>query len=465
MVFFKGMRRNRVILIMLGAILFIFQGFYSGAVSAKDSFADEIPPEVEVVNPYYTIERLTLDDGSVVEKNIIIGPREPLQEFEESRLDSIQPITTDGVIANFPSYDWVFGCSAVSGAMIAAYYDRNGYPDIYTGPTNGGVMPLSDALWGKWSDGFATYSNNPLIASRNGLDGRSIKGTIDDYWVKYDSTVSDPYITGGWVQHGWSNAIGDYMKTSQSAYGIRDGATVFFNSGSSRLTCDVMESATYNGMIVATMDGTYGRKQFYEARGYSVNDCYNEYTDTNGGGFTLSDYKAEIDAGHPVLMNLQGHSVVGYGYSGSTIYIRDTWSSNPSFTPTMHWNGTYQNMPLMSVSVVHLDPLTPPSPPTGVSATDGFFPDEVIISWNASSKATYYEVYRNTSNNHTGESLLSSSQTFTSYDDMSVNPDQTYYYWVKACNDQGCSDYSTADSGYADSEAIINQFYLPLIRK
>ena len=28
-----------------------------------------------------------------------------------------------------PAFKWVFGCSSVSGAMIAGYYDRNGYPE------------------------------------------------------------------------------------------------------------------------------------------------------------------------------------------------------------------------------------------------------------------------------------------------------------------------------------------------
>jgi len=81
------------------------------------------------------------------------------------------------------------------------------------------------------------------------------------------------------------------------------------------------------------------RKLFYEARGYTVTDCYNQKTDNNGGGFTLNNFKAEIDAGHPVLLNLAGHSIVGYGYNGSTIYIRDTWDNDPSQTYTMPWGG------------------------------------------------------------------------------------------------------------------------------
>ena len=53
-----------------------------------------------------------------------------------------------------PAFNWVFGCSSVSAAMIAGYYDRNGFPNMYTGPTNGGVMPLDNSSWATWSDGI-----------------------------------------------------------------------------------------------------------------------------------------------------------------------------------------------------------------------------------------------------------------------------------------------------------------------
>lgn len=63
-------------------------------------------------------------------------------------------------------------------------------------------------------------------------------------------------------------------------------------------------------------------------------------------------FQSYIDLGYPILINLAGHSVVGYAYSGSTIYIRDTWSSDPSFRPTITWGGSYQGLPMQSVSVV-----------------------------------------------------------------------------------------------------------------
>ena len=351
-------------LLMVGVFIFTIAGSSWSSAFAQDTptvtsttQTDAIGTStIEVVSPYFSIEHRSLADGTQIDGYIINGPPEPPAEYEAERAASILPLPSRGIIASFPSYDWVFGCSAVSGAMIAGYYDNNGYPNMYSGQTNGGVMPLTDTSWATWSDGFLTYPNNPLIASHNGVDGRVTRGSIDDYWVSYGSAANDPYITGVWTQHTWGNAIGDYMKTSQSAapYSNTDGSTSFYNwtTSPNKLTCADMVANS-----IAVDDGTYGRKLFYEARGYSVGECYNQKTDNNAGGFTLANFQAEIDAGHPVLLNLEGHSIVGYGYSGTTVYVRDTWDNDPANTYSMTWGGSYSTMPLRSVSVVHLNPI------------------------------------------------------------------------------------------------------------
>jgi len=451
-----------IIFVLLGMIL-----TGGGVTGINRAFAQVEPPDVEVVNPYFTRTKIETKDG-VIERGTISGPPKPLPEFEAERQASIQPLPSEGVIPGFPSYSWVFGCSAVSGAMIAGYYDNNGYPDMYAGPTNGGVMPDTDTFWPTWSDGYVTYPNNPLIASHNGIDGRTTKGSIDDYWVKYDSTTNDPYLTGGWSQHMWSDAIGDFMKTSQSDYGNTDGASTFYNynSISDKLTCDDMEVFDDGGVFLSELDGTYGRKEFYEARGYSVGDCYNQNTDNNiPGGFSLGDFQAEIDAGRPVLLNLVGHSIVGYGYDGDTIYIRDTWDNDTGETYTMIWGDSYSGMELYSVSVVHLEPPvspTIPSTPTGVTASDGTLMDRVGVSWNVSLGATYYKIFRNTNDNHTGETEISVSHAPDKFNDFTAVEDQTYYYWVKACNSSGCSGYSVSDSGYRTESYGL---FLPIVMK
>ena len=324
--------------------------FILGAGNALVSYAQE--KRAYDTSKYYTVTTVTLSDGTRVERIDINGPPVPPPGFEIERLKASLPkphIAAGINTLTVPAFNWVFGCSAVSGAMIAGYYDRQGWSDIYTGPTNGGVMPLNNSSWPTWSDGVKTYPSCPLIASQNGVDGRSTRGSIDDYWVEYLSTSDDPYITNGWTQHTWGEAIGDYMKTSQSAFGNVDGSTRFFYwiNSSTPLTCDDMESYAFP-------DGTLGRKLFYEARGYTVTDCYNQRTDNIiTGGFSFTQFKNEIDQGRPVMLNLAGHTVVGIGYDDSTnlVYIHDTWDYD---NHTMTWGDSYSGMELQSVSIVNL---------------------------------------------------------------------------------------------------------------
>jgi len=96
------------------------------------------------------------------------------------------------------------------------------------------------------------------------------------------------------------------------------------------------------------------------------------------------------------------------------------------------------------------DDLRPiPSVPTGVSATDGTYTDKVRITWNSVTGASYYRVYRNTSASSSGATLLSGDLTGTSFDDLSMTPGQTYYYWVKAGHSGGWSDFGYFEYGHA----------------
>jgi hypothetical protein len=81
------------------------------------------------------------------------------------------------------------------------------------------------------------------------------------------------------------------------------------------------------------------------------------------GGFTLDDYKAEIDAGRPVLIHVVGHTMTGVGYDetggSETIYLEDTWSDGPQ---SMEWGGDYAGggytgLTMQTVTVVELDGL------------------------------------------------------------------------------------------------------------
>ena len=336
---------NILLAIVLGISLFL------AGVSPSARAQDDNPLDKET-QYFHTEKVMTLPDGRMIYKAKVAGPSSRPEGFDNQPVNLSDPAVQEAavVLMDVPAFDWVFGCSAVSGAMIAGYYDRNGLPNIYTGPSNGGVIPLTSSMWGTWVDSEPEiYPRNPLIASQNGLDGRAIKGSIDDYWIKYGSESSDPYITGAWTQHTWGTAVGDYMKTSQSAYGNSDGeSTFYYYTDGYPLTCD--ESDTYG----LTEDGALGYGQFYPARGYTVGSCYTQLTDNLGldYGFTYNQYKQQINNGRPVMIHVEGHTMVGVGYSttSNTIYLHDTWDYG---TWSMPWGGSYYGMDMWGVSIVN----------------------------------------------------------------------------------------------------------------
>ena len=134
--------------IILGVVLVgMISGIYlllgnSSLAAAQEGWTEtpaftETPTEtpVPVSSDYYSVNPLTLSDGTVVQELIIHGPSVPPPGFEaQMKAIPLQEILSSAGsnILSVPAFNWVYGCSAVSGAMIAGYYDRNGYPNMYT---------------------------------------------------------------------------------------------------------------------------------------------------------------------------------------------------------------------------------------------------------------------------------------------------------------------------------------------
>jgi fibronectin type 3 domain-containing protein len=88
----------------------------------------------------------------------------------------------------------------------------------------------------------------------------------------------------------------------------------------------------------------------------------------------------------------------------------------------------------------------PPPVPTGISASDGDYPDHILVSWNAARGAQRYEVLRAESED--GEYAKIGESTTTTFSDTEAQGNRLYWYRVRACNPFGCSALSEADSGY-----------------
>ena len=92
-------------------------------------------------NPYL-IRTFIDENGNSIDE--VIVPGRPPEHHREPAVEVPQPPYNRAVniITNVPAFDWSYGCSATSAAMIAGHYDNTIFHGMYIGPTNGGVMPM-----------------------------------------------------------------------------------------------------------------------------------------------------------------------------------------------------------------------------------------------------------------------------------------------------------------------------------
>jgi hypothetical protein len=293
----------------------------------------------------YLIRTYTDSSGRLVDE--VIFPRKPPDvTVQSAQLPDIHIAGAINTLSNVPTFRWSYGCSATSAAMLAGYYELLGYSNLYIGPTNGGACPLTNAVWGSTIYPGVTCYECPLSASHLGIDGRIIKGSVDDYWIDYLNAGPDPYL-GHWTEHTL-DCLGDFMGTNQAKYSNKDGSTTFYfyNDGSPLYDYTLCEPSG--------RDGCHGLKLFFQSRGYTVTANYTQYINPNKpAGFTFVQFQQEIDAGRPVLIQVEGHTMLGIGYdtSASTIYVHDTWDYS---THTMTWGGTYSGLQQWGVTVLQL---------------------------------------------------------------------------------------------------------------
>jgi Zn-dependent metalloprotease len=111
------------------------------------------------------------------------------------------------------------------------------------------------------------------------------------------------------------------------------------------------------------------------------------------------------------------------------------------------YNGSY-----LAVNEENASPIPPA--PLNVAASDSTFTDKVQVTWDAATGATNYQVYRATTVD--GTKTLLFTIPASPYDDTTAAIGTAYYYWVKACNGSGCSDFSAWDNGWRNLTAPAN---------
>lgn len=296
-------------------------------------------------------------EGSV--RPVVIRPDQLRGEPMMKTMDAstvYEMLPEDAVVLDVPTSTWTYGCTPTAVGMIMAYYDRIGYMNIYTGPCNGGLAPMTNV-------GQGDNPKNPipgscsLIASMQGFDGKVGRGHVDDYWISYLASGPDPYQINGWTEHE-PDCIADYLGTSMSKHYARDGET---------------KGDIENGV-----------RAFITSRGYTANVKHWTwyFGGWYGGYMFFGMFMDEIDAGRPVVLSLASsdpyiyHAVAGVGYheATQTIYLHDTWDNE---LHSMNLHGYYadeyylKNGGIFNLTI-SFTPVT-----TGSLTVEGFDPNAI----------------------------------------------------------------------------------------
>ena len=392
------------------------------------------------------------DDGEEID--LILVPGGPSEDTAPPAELPKRGASGSNILSSVPAFDWSYGCSATSAAMMFGYYDNQGYDNMYDGSANDGDCPMTNSVWGS--------GECPLSATHQGLDDLETKGHVDDYWSSLGSS-NDPYY-GNWDESGYTDCTADFMGTNQyNNWNTSDGGTFFFFRGDGSPLYD------YSSCEPSYRDGNHGMRLFAESRGYDVETNFSQYIKGLGSnpdnGFSFADFQEEIDSGRPVMIQVAGHSMVGFGYSEpDTIYLNNTWDHNGH---SMTWGGSYYGMQHYGVTVFRLESIEPTPPPepelptvstaaaasieqqsatlNGIIDNDGGESCQVRFEYDMD-PGEPYDFNTNWSGNlNTGDDF---SQVISD-----LSPDTTYYFRAQTKNSAGSS--SGAELSFSSLSVVL----------
>ena len=250
------------------------------------------------------------------------------------------------------------------------------------------------------------------------------------------------------TERGWANSAGRESRTNAIQVGYYDGPVLLNGTYRGFAWFDI-PTAVQDGVI--TSASITIQVQDIAAWNNLLNsiDCYSL------GSLTWSAFLNSWESDGTAPWGYAHNSLDGVSYQDSAtenstlIFDVDRWQlidrseigfsfrAYPEIPPG--WWGSQTHYITLNNPTLTIHYTATPLRPTNLRATDGSYCNKVRITWDGSTGATYYKLYRNGIRG--GGDI-----TNTSYDDYSAEAYDSYK--VKAHNTSGDSDYSNSDTGY-----------------
>lgn len=167
----------------------------------------------------------------------------------------------------------------------------------------------------------------------------------------------------------------------------------------------------------------------------------------------LLEIKASIGSGDCDMTVTDSGGVARYSVriTSNEIARIENPPANETYAITLYANSAYSGLTLMAKYYSTIPPT-----PAGIAASDGTYPDAVLVSWKESAGAASYEIWRaektgSAAPKSSDAAIWSETADNSFFDSMNVEAGKIYYYWVKAKNPVGTSAFSAGGSAYVSS--------------
>jgi hypothetical protein len=374
--------------------------------------------------------------------------------------NSIGEYTTSGAPVNaslisLPAPDGI----AVAGSDLFILSDDNNAIGEYT--TSGATINASLVTGLNHPNGIAVSGSDLFVANFNG-------DSIGEYTTS-GTTVNASLITGLnnptgiavsgsnlFVTNHQSGTVGEYTTSGATVnttlisglsqpYGIAISGTNLFvtNNNGSTIGEYTTSGATVNSSLISGLTQPYGIAITIDVAPTNVQASNGTFPHHIQLTWDAVDGAASYQVFRSTTNDVNTAAKIGVGIT--TTGFNDTLAVAGRL---YHYWVRERNPAAIGPFGTSVSGFIPLPGPANLTASQGTFPRHVALTWGAVANASGYQVFRSTTNDVNTAAKIAGGITSTFFNDNTVAPGTTYFYWVRARNTVGVGLFSAAVSGF-----------------